>query len=326
MKFRLLALTALCGSVMSVMAAPGQTSWDFTVEQADWNKSRHLTAIGSENGLVLDIKGYDSNIGNYNTDIDPVKYPKIKIVYTASGFPGKTNGEIFLNAKEPSIMLNYAAETKNIAQIAKWLKIKDKLSFNIDFINDFKTTGTMRLRSNDLTFSNMETKINNGKIDGGIVFALTEPKLTGYANINLDNINFDNFFPYSHPKEKLVLSEVLKSVKGSLENSFLLNDINFALKLNGHDITFKNLPMQQVSYSGKTENKNWTTEKLAISQAAMSNITYSGSVQKLADNSLYFKDVQIDLEMPKSLLLLDRLKIKSPIAENVSKVNIKTLI
>ena len=86
-------------AAVGVSAAPGQTSWDFTVEQTDWNKSRHLTAIGTEKGLELDIKGYDSNIGNYNTDIDPVKYPKIKIVYSASGFAGKTSGEIFFTGE-----------------------------------------------------------------------------------------------------------------------------------------------------------------------------------------------------------------------------------
>ena len=99
MKFRLLTLTAFLSSAISVIAAPGQTSWDFTTEQPDWNKARHLTAIGTEKGLELDVKGYDSNIGNYNTDIDPVKYPKIKIVYTASGFNGKTNGEIFFTGE-----------------------------------------------------------------------------------------------------------------------------------------------------------------------------------------------------------------------------------
>ena len=256
---------------------------------------------------------------------DNIRLRELKAVLPEQ-MPFSADGEISLKNDEPSILLSYTAETKSLLQTAKWLKLKDKLSFNIDFIDDFKTSGQMRLRPKDLTFSQMETKVNDGQIKGGMVFSLTEPKLTGYANIDLTNINFDNFFPYSAPKEKQAMTEVLKNVKTALQDSVLLRDIDFALQLNGQDITFKSLPMQQLSYTGKIKDKNWTTDNLTISQAAMSNITYSGSVQKLADNSLYFKDIQIDLEMPKSLLLLDRLKIQSPLAENVSKVNLKTTL
>ena len=304
---------------------PKNHSWQNVLGFIKNNTAEHMDFILGASQIILNAETIKDFMLSLDFEGENVRLRELKAI-----LPEQTNvfadGEISLNTKEPSIFLNYTAETKNLPQTAKWLKLKDKLSFNIDFISDFKTTGQLRLRSNDLTFSQMETKINNGQIDGGMVFSLTEPKLTGYADMDLNNINFDEFLPYTVPKEKLSIKDVLNNVKTALQDSVLLSDVNFALKLNGKDITFKSLPMQQISYAGKIENKNWTTENLTVTQAAMSNISYSGSVQKLADNSLYFKDVQIDLEMPKSLLLLDRLKIKSPIAENISKIDLKTVL
>lgn len=234
----------------------------------------------------------------------------------------QTSGSVSLDGKEPTVNVNYSIEAGALQQTLDWLKI-NKIPANLKSVNSLNFSGQMRLRPKDLTFSNMDLALNNGNITGGLAFALTEPKLTGYANLNLKQINFDDFFPYTAPTEKRSLTEWLKDVKNTLDTSFLLSDINVSLLLSGQDITFKTLPIQLFTYEGKIKDKNWITDKLQISQAAMSNIDYKGVVQKLADNTVYFKDVVVALEMPKSLLLLDRLKIKSPLVNNASKIDLK---
>jgi len=156
MNLRLFAVSAILGTALSAAAAPGQTSWDFSIDQPDWNKARHLTAIGTEKGLELDVKGYDSNIGNYQMDIDPVKYPKIKIVYTASGFNGKTNGEIFFTGERtktfgkagyfriPSLICDGKEHTiildanKDLPAGARmWFSEKRIKQLRLDMVNEF---------------------------------------------------------------------------------------------------------------------------------------------------------------------------------------------
>lgn len=87
---------------LSLSALASSVSWDFSQDQPDWKQARNLTAVGADNGLELNIAAYDSYIGNYNVDIDPVKYPRIKIVYVASGLPQKTSGEIFFTGERTS--------------------------------------------------------------------------------------------------------------------------------------------------------------------------------------------------------------------------------
>ena len=60
MNLRLFAVSAILGTALSAAAAPGQTSWDFSIDQPDWNKSKNLNAVGDDHGLVLDITKRDS--------------------------------------------------------------------------------------------------------------------------------------------------------------------------------------------------------------------------------------------------------------------------
>jgi len=156
MNLRLFAISAILGAALSAAAAPGQTSWDFSQDQPDWNKSKHLNAIGSDQGLELDIIKRDSYIGNYTTDIDPVKYPRIKIVYTASGFSGPTSGEIFFTGERtrefgkagyfriPSLISDGQEHTiildanKNLPAGGRmWFSEKRIKQLRLDMVNEF---------------------------------------------------------------------------------------------------------------------------------------------------------------------------------------------
>ena len=224
--------------------------------------------------------------------------------------------------ENPVVKLEYSMQTKSIAKLLDWLKVKNS-AVQIDKVGDLSVSGVLQLRPQDITLANMDLTSEGGSVKGGMVFALTEPELTGYVNLNLNKINIDNFIPYEAPTEEKTFTEWLQELKADLEKSPLLSDVNMSFTLTGQDVTFKSLPMDQFSYEGKIENKTWKTDSLKVSQMAMSNIDYKGTIQKLPDNSLVFKDVQLNLEMPKSLLLLSRLKIKSPLVNNNNKVNLR---
>ncbi|MBE6380944.1 MAG: hypothetical protein E7047_08450 [Lentisphaerae bacterium] len=100
MKIKLFSALAMVFGACCAWASA--TGWDFSQDQPDWNQSKKLTAIGVDDGLELNIVAYDSYIGNYNVDIDPVKYPRIKIVYSATGLPEKTSGELFFTGERTS--------------------------------------------------------------------------------------------------------------------------------------------------------------------------------------------------------------------------------
>lgn len=78
-----------------VLAAAAPPVWDFTRPQPDWNSQRHLTATPERDGLRLDVTAYDSNLGNDRVKIDPKTCSRVRIVYSATGFSGPTNGEFF---------------------------------------------------------------------------------------------------------------------------------------------------------------------------------------------------------------------------------------
>ncbi len=235
----------------------------------------------------------------------------------------EANGEVLLGAADQSIQLGYTLQSQAPQKTLDWLKIA-KMPVDLKNVADLKLTSQLRVRPKDLTFTDIDMTADGASIKGAVAFALTEPKLTGYVDLNMSNVNVDNFLPYNAPEKARTMTQWVQDVENTLRVSPLLSDVNLDLKIAGNDITYKNLPMEQVTYQGKIADKNWTTDSLKISQAAMSNIEFSGSIQKLADNSIYFKDILIDLEMPKSLLLLDRLKIESPFSGNVSKVDLKS--
>ncbi|MBE6449397.1 MAG: AsmA family protein [Alphaproteobacteria bacterium] len=253
---------------------------------------------------------------NENVEIRELKAVLPKATYVSS------KGNILLDTTEPTILLTTTIESDSPTQTLSWLDLSYRLDIETTFINKLKASSDIRLRNKDLTFSQLNIGINDASVAGGMAFALTEPKLTGYVNLAIKNMDFDKFVPYTPVAENRSVKLWLSDVKNALEKSVLLKDINVSFSLNGSDITFKSLPMERINYEGKINQKEWITDNLTIDQVALSNLKYTGTVQKKDDGSLQFKDVYVELEMPKSMLLLDRLKIQSPLPANMGNLTL----
>ncbi|MBP5533921.1 MAG: AsmA family protein [Alphaproteobacteria bacterium] len=300
---------------------PKQISWKESLVKAKEFLPKDLDIVMRTNKIMLfeqPIKDFDFSA---TLQDDTLTVREIKVNLPEEVLL-KTSGIVDFK-EEPVVKLDYSLQAKSIQKTLDWLKLKE-FPVQTSKIDTLTVAGQFQLRSQDLTLGNIDMTINNGTVKGGIVFALTEPNLTGYVNLNLKKVNIDDFVPYEAPAKERTFKEWLQGVKAGLEKSPLLEDVNVSLTLSGQDITFQSLPMDQFTYEGKIENKAWKTNSLKVSQIAMSNIDYKGTIQKLPDNSLQFNDVQISLEMPKSMLLLSRLKIETPITNNSNKINLKT--
>lgn len=134
----------------------GKTGWDFTSPQQGWRGFRKMEASAGAEGLVLNVTGRDSGFVNMNTNIDTAKFTQIKIVYQASGFKGKTTGEIFFvggkitdftgkamfkvpaliaDGKEHTLILSAAQASS--AQGKVWADAGKVTGLRLDLVNQF---------------------------------------------------------------------------------------------------------------------------------------------------------------------------------------------
>jgi hypothetical protein len=96
--------------------------WDFTQKQPDWDIVSNMRVQQTEEGLLLDIFGYDSYIGNKKADIDPKKYQCIRITYKALELPeGTTKGEFFFAGNtKPNYVHSFYFHIPSLKKDGKW--------------------------------------------------------------------------------------------------------------------------------------------------------------------------------------------------------------
>ena len=93
------AAAVFCAGMFLAADNPEMLKWDFSQPQRDWQKCKDLTVTQQNDALELNITGRDSNLLGEGMAVDPVKYTRIRITYSAEGLPDKTSGEIFYAGK-----------------------------------------------------------------------------------------------------------------------------------------------------------------------------------------------------------------------------------
>ena len=74
--------------------------WDFADGIGDWNQHEKLSMSFKDNALYYETTGKDSRIMNKRCRFAGKNYTKIRIVYRAEGFTGKTTGQIFFTSSK----------------------------------------------------------------------------------------------------------------------------------------------------------------------------------------------------------------------------------
>lgn len=101
------------------------TVWDFTKPQPGWGRTHNLTATPQDDGLRLDITGYDSRLIHDNLSIDGAKYRGIRITYRAKGLPSRTTGEIyFATVRNPKFSDSRVIYLPTLISDGKWHSIE----------------------------------------------------------------------------------------------------------------------------------------------------------------------------------------------------------
>ena len=74
--------------------------WDFADGIGDWYLQEHLKMSWQDNALFFETTGKDSRIMNKLCKFASKNYTKVRVVYRAEGFTGKTTGQIFFTSNK----------------------------------------------------------------------------------------------------------------------------------------------------------------------------------------------------------------------------------
>ena len=74
--------------------------WDFADGIGDWYLHEHLKMSWSDNALFYETTGKDSRIVNKLCRFAGKNYTKVRVVYRAEGFTGRTTGQIFFTSNK----------------------------------------------------------------------------------------------------------------------------------------------------------------------------------------------------------------------------------
>lgn len=278
-----------------------------------WVSSEKLTLLNGQLSKI-DLKGrYRDNVMNI---FEFSTFLPENVELTAKGD---------IDTKEKNAKLNLSLKGKDLKTTYEWAKVSTPFIKNAAALHDADITALLEMTPENLTLSNINAKIAGGQISGNLSYSLTATQPTAFVGLNLKSLNLDNFVPSQSTQEKLTLKQALNHFKTYMESSVLFSDVDVVFSLTANDITFKNLPIQKMTYKGKIKSGEWTTEEMDIKQIATADIRYSGTMRKDA-NGLAFDNVNASINIPKASIFFERLKMQSPTPSSMSKLTANATI
>ena len=235
-------------------------------------------------------------------------------------------GEIFTDEKKPNAKLSLSLNGRNLDTVFSWAKIDTPFVKNPAALYDTSVSTQLEMTPENLTFSKINAKVAQGQVTGSLSFSLTAPELTAFADLNIKSLNFDNFVPYQSNMKKQSAKQALEALKNYLETSVLFSNADVQFNLTANDVTFKNLPIQKLTFKGLIKDREWSTETLEIKQMATADIRYSGTMRKDANGNLVFDNANINFDVPKASIFFDRLKVDTPLNSTIGKLNINAVL
>lgn len=239
--------------------------------------------------------------------------------------PGDTElsltGDIDVIENAPQAKLTVSVSSPDMKETTEWLNIGLPNGLTLMNMDTLKASAQLVLRETDITLSKINAEANDGTLTGSMTFSLTEAKPTGVIQTTLKNVNLDSYLTASLGKEKQSLPDLWKNIQKSFADSTLLSDYNLQFTVNGDDVTFKNIPIDQLTAQGSVQDGTLTVQNLKVEGAATANLTLSGKLQK-QNNELTFTDVAYDFNVPRASVFMDRAMIASPLSGQINSVSI----
>ena len=284
-----------------------------------------------EHELDLTLKAKDLAFGG-----DVLKESNLHLLFQNGGLevkdfrttlPGGTNiiatGLIAAQDNKPVAKITFGVSAPDPKKAVEWFKLPADSIVDLSGLDNVKLQGSMVLRPTDISFNNIEASLNDGSIKGAVAFSLTEKKPTGVADLTLKNINIDTYLPYKTPEENRNFVSLLTELRDKLLDTDMLSKIDFKLKAVGNDVTFRNIPIQKLTYDGYIRSGEWVTSQMNLSQAATADIDMTARIQQLPNRSIYVQNLTYNISIPKASVFLERAKISTPIQGALNRVELK---
>ncbi len=239
--------------------------------------------------------------------------------------PGDTQitvtGDFDVVENAPQAKLTVAVDSKDLKKTAQWLNIPLPAGMTFANTDALKAFAQLTARKTDVTLDKINVEANDGTLTGSMTFSLTEKKPTGVINATLRNVNLDTYLTKQPTKEKQTLSDLWKNLQRTFVDSTFMSDYTVQFTIDGSDITFKNVPITQLSTKGSVQDNTLTLQSLKAEGAATANLTLAGTLQK-QDNQLTFTNVVYDFNVPRASVFMDRAMITSPLSGQINSVSV----
>lgn len=238
----------------------------------------------------------------------------------------EASGEVSIEEKKPYANLHTQIQTNAPVSTVTWLNLNLPHNFSLNAVQSLSASSDIKLSANDLNFENININVNQGQITGSLALDLHADNLKGFAALNVKNLNLDTYYTRNTPHQTRSFKQFLTDVKNYLSSTALLGNADLRLKVLASDVTIKDIPVASFSYEGALTPNTLTVHELKIEQAAMSNVTAKGAIQKAPDGTINFQNFAFKLNIPKSLLLFDRLKVASPIQKGAVDLEVQAVL
>lgn len=276
--------------------------------------------------LIADIKAVKANfngqpIRNFNLSADLVN--DVFTIKNMSGlYAGDTDiyvsGDIFEKEQTLTYNFNIKGISQDFLKFLELINIKPQIYAQSTYKNasaNFVLSGNL----NKIGISPLNMTIDKTNMSGNIAFTRdTRKKIS--LNLNIDDINFDNYVPSLTEEEKLLpLNEKIK---------LILNKLSF---LNNYDIN-SDIKLERGIYSGSSYEKsilNFLSENGVIKIENFNVENFNNALFKISGeisnlNAIpHFKDIKYTLQTSNLETLLKKINLNIPLVKDIQKAHIK---
>ncbi len=268
----------------------------------NWNVSGEMKA--------LRVHYLEQQLKNWALNFE-LEGEKLLVKNSSIVLPGNTtvdiDGELFSADDKLFYKADVAANTDNLIQTLKWLKLElpqPSPSVYKNMALNAKISGTVdRMQLSPFKLVLDKTTVNG---EAGIVF---EGKKDIMLTAQADTINFDNYISALPEEEKN--KSWLERVEYRFGKLSTLNDIDLVLDVKSDLIIYENMPFEKIAVKGNVLNKVAELDYLTIEKVANTKVNLSGKISGFGVKP-QVEGFKYDIKSADVNSLINKLELKAP--------------
>lgn len=237
------------------------------------------------------------------------------IIQSASAvLPGETQikaeGGTFVQNHETAFLINFNATAKDAQPILS--KYIDTKNVNSSLLKNASFTGSATIWPNkkELLINNLT--LAQSTITGNFSVENTDKKEKIATNLDIKNINFDEFSSYKKEEKPLNISAFPALLKKVAQEATLFNNKDADIKLNLSDVTWHQLPIRKGSVTAKVKDDTFSLSQLKLQDTATADIIASAEIENLGKKEAKIKNIKLDFAAKQFNLFASRANISVP--------------